>query len=636
MPNYTILAVSSYLAGENMNFISANMNTKRTIELLAPAKNLETGIAAIKHGADAVYIGAPKFGARYGAGNELKDIEQLVLFAHKYWAKVFVTLNTIIYEEELEEVRTLIHQLHAIGVDALIIQDMGITVLDIPPIALHASTQTHNYDVAKVQFLEQTGFSRVILAREVSINRISEIKQQTNVELEAFVHGALCVSFSGQCYMSQATSGRSANRGECAQNCRLPYALIDRNEEVIVKDKHLLSLKDLNLSSHLFEMMQAGVSSFKIEGRLKDIQYVKNITAYYSNLLDEFCNSDSNFKRASSGRIYLSFTPDPEKTFNRGFTEYFIEGERNVVGSVDSPKSKGKFIGRVKSVGEGYIVVDSRFPIIPGDGLCFYDKSDALNGFYVNEVNGNKIVTELYDEVKIGEKIFRNHDHEFMKELSRDSAARKIPINITLTSNPKEIRCEISDEDSISSVYTIENTFELAKDVAKAQSTLATQFTKTGDTIFETEELNVDNSYDRFIPISVINEFRRKALENHEEQRNVCRPIEARAEANASAKYYETSLDYLGNVTNSKAREFYEQHGVESIQPGLEVLEEPVEGALVMRTKYCVKKQLNSCPFEKNEHPIDFQEPLFLDDGVNRYRLHFRCAACEMEIRTID
>jgi len=619
-----------------MNFISENMNTKRTIELLAPAKDLETGIAAIKHGADAVYIGAPKFGARYGAGNEIKDIEQLVLFAHKYWAKVFVTLNTIIYEEELEEVRTLIHQLYAIGVDALIVQDMGITVLDIPPIALHASTQTHNYDVAKVQFLEQTGFSRVILAREVSINRISEIKEQTNVELEAFVHGALCVSFSGQCYMSQATSGRSANRGEFAQNCRLPYALIDKNEDVIVKDKHLLSLKDLNLSSHLFEMMQAGVSSFKIEGRLKDIQYVKNITAYYSNLLDEFCNSDGNFKRASSGKTYLSFSPDPEKTFNRGFTEYFIEGERNVVGSVDSPKSKGKFIGRVKSIGEGYIVLDSRFPIIPGDGLCFYDTTDELNGFYVNEINGNKITTELWNRVKVGEKIFRNHDHEFMKELSRDSAVRKIPITISLKTNAKEIRCEILDADSISSIFTIENSFESAKDLAKAQNTLSSQFAKTGDTIFEIENVQIDSSYDRFIPISIINEFRRKALENHEEQRNLCRPLETRAKADENVQYFETTLDYLGNVTNSKAREFYEQHGVKTIQPGLEVLEEPVEGALVMRTKYCVKKQLNSCPFEENEHSIDFQEPLFLDDGVNRYRLHFRCAACEMEIRTID
>ncbi|HQI88238.1 MAG TPA: peptidase U32 family protein, partial [Tenuifilum sp.] len=400
------------------------------LELLAPAKDLETGIAAITHGADAVYIAAHKFGAREKAGNPIEDIAELCHFAHAYHARVYVTVNTIIFDSELKEVQELINQIYNAGADAIIIQDFAILAMDIPPIAIHASTQMHNTDPNHINFLEKNGVSRIVLPRELNLGEISNIRSKTKAELEFFIHGALCVSYSGQCYMSYSLSGRSANRGACAQPCRLAYDLVDEMGNVLVENKHLLSLKDINLSSHLADLIRAGITSFKIEGRLKDITYVKNITAHYSNLLNNFIGLNQQYKRASSGKCTYTFTPDPERTFNRGFTTHFINSRKPNQASLNTPKSVGKRIGMVDRIYRNYFCINSAETIHNGDGLCFFNSQNQLVGFRVNKVDGDKVFpNQMPTDLTIETTIYRNEDFELEQTLNRKSAERKVDCN---------------------------------------------------------------------------------------------------------------------------------------------------------------------------------------------------------------
>ena len=407
-----------------------NRAEQLSIELLSPAKNLECGLSAIRHGADAVYIGGPGFGARKNAGNSLDDIQTLINYAHLFRVKIYVTLNTLLFDNELEEARQLIYQLHQIGADAIIIQDMGILETELPPIPIHASTQTDNRTVEKVKFLEAVGFDQVVLARELSIPQIKKIRSATNVPLEHFIHGALCVCYSGQCYMSESINKRSANRGECAQPCRLKYSLKDNKGQMINKDKHLLSLKDLNLSDHLKELIDAGISSFKIEGRLKDMDYVANITAHYRKMLDETIDSRTDLKRASSGLSKASFEAQAQKSFNRGFTSYFVNDRQKGMWSIDSPKALGEEIGQIKSVGKDHFTLDAPMKISNGDGLCFFTKHKELGGVKVNKAEGNKIYPNQMGAIREGINLYRNFDKAFTQETNNNSSTRKISADI--------------------------------------------------------------------------------------------------------------------------------------------------------------------------------------------------------------
>ena len=484
------------------------------LELLCPAKDYETGVAAINHGADAIYIGANQFGAREDAGNTLEDIEKLIKYAHPFNVKVYVTVNTIIYDNEIDHVKTLIDNLYKIGVDAIIIQDMAILEMEIPPIPIFASTQTHNDSVEKVKFLESMGFNRVILARELELNEIKEIKNQTNIELEYFVHGALCVSYSGQCYFSQAITGRSANRGACAQPCRSTYDLVDSSGKVLIKNKHLLSLKDLNLSNQLVDLIESGITSFKIEGRLKDISYVKNVTSNYHQLLNKIVENNQNLKRASSGRCLTTFTPDPERSFNRGFTTHFISGRQLEQSSMDTQKSVGKRIGIVSAFGNGWFSIKSKEVLVNGDGICFINPKGVLTGLRVNRVEGVKIFPfgEMTD-LKVGTEICRNHDHEFSNALKSSNKNRWLECTVKVEQTHSELIFSATDEDDNFIQISVFEMFDNAMNSEKAIENIINQLSKSGDTIFKILRVDILMENPVFIPTSTINQIRRNLLE---------------------------------------------------------------------------------------------------------------------------
>lgn len=604
----------------------------KKIELLAPAKDLLGGIAAINCGADAVYIGAPKFGARSAAGNSLHDIQKLVQYAHQYWAKVYVTVNTILYDDELEEVQNLIEQLYEIGVDAIIIQDMAILEMDLPPIPLFASTQTHNYSVEKIKFLEQSGLQRIILARELSLEQIKEIKLSTNVDLEFFIHGALCVCFSGQCYFSFATTGRSANRGECSQACRMLYSLEDSYGKIMHDEAYLLSLKDLDLSTHLHSLLEAGITSFKIEGRLKDVSYVKNITAYYRQKLDDILLNNNSFKKASSGKIIYSFIPDPEKTFNRGYSDYFLSGLGKEIASLATPKSVGKLIGKVKNIGNVFFEIETNEYLVNGDGICFFDEQNTLVGMNINHVERNIIFTKELSGLLPGTKIYRNHDHQFIKELTKDETKRKIACEIDVQTEENKLIISATDEDG--NKVSFSEAVELIKpdDAEKAIAVMENQLKKSGSTIFSVENVRIKSGKAIFLPVSKWNELRRTILQLLLEERIKNYPKQKREYINNSIPFPEDRLSYAGNVVNEKAKEFYKKHGVETIEDGFEKLDN-FEGKILMTTKYCIKEELHICPFnaEHTKTP-EMKEPLYLNDGKQKYRLRFNCQKCEMEV----
>jgi putative protease len=603
------------------------MNRKK-IELLSPARDLECGIAAVDCGADAVYVGAPKFGARAGAGNELGDIRRLIDYAHTYWAKVYVTVNTILYEDELTEARELILDLHAMNADAVIFQDMALLEMELPPIPLFASTQTHNYEIDRIRMLDSLGIPRIILARELTLEQVRDIRAAVSAELEFFIHGALCVSMSGQCYMSQELSGRSANRGECAQNCRMPYSLVDRDGKTIVAEKHLLSVRDLNLSAHLKELMNAGITSFKIEGRYKDIDYVKNITAYYRQAIDAAIADSPEFLRSSSGYSIIPFAPDPERTFNRGYTEYFLHDRNEPIGAHDSPKSTGKYLGRVTRVTERSFTLSLNETVVNGDGICYLDHHNEMRGMFVNKVEGNTIFTQGPHAVEIGTKIYRNHDHAFGKELQKP-CVRKIRARIALEISSKRITLSAVDEDDVSVSLSIPNNFPEARIQAVMQDAAIKQLAKAGATIFTVTDIAVNAAAFPFVPVKTFNNWRRNLLALLEtERRRRYRVPEWRPHRNAGLLNIPKKLDYSANVVNSLSEKFYRERGAEEIQPGYELMND-YAGTTVMTCKYCIKDELDACPLESDKR---FNEPLYLVGNARTYRLVFNCADCLMHI----
>ena len=604
------------------------MKSVRKIELLAPAKNLETGIAAIDHGADAVYIGAPEFSARIAAGNTLADIQKLIEYAHIFNVKVYVALNTILYDNELPKVEKLISQLYKVYADALIIQDMGILKLDIPPISLHASTQCDNRDSEKILFLEKAGFSQIVLARELNLTEIKDIAKNTSVKLEVFVHGSLCVSYSGQCYISEALCGRSANRGECAQYCRLPYTLRDSNGKTIVINKHLLSLKDLNRSEHLETLLDAGISSFKIEGRLKEISYVKNIVAHYRNKLDQIFNKRPEYIRSSSGTSQLFFFPNPAKSFNRGFTDYFLHDRKKDIISPNTPKSIGEPIGNIVDLHRNYLTISGNKTIHNGDGLCFVNSRGELEGFRVNRVERQNIFPQRMPSLEKGMTLYRNYDQEFEQLLQKKSAERKIRLELTLEENNFGFTLSGVDEDFCSASITIALGKELAQ--KSQQKNIIQQLNKLGNTPFEAIRVTNHLKQNWFIPSSVLSTIRRKVIERLLSARKITFNKLYIQHRETSELYYPIdSLDYTGNIANEKAIAFYHRHGVKHTQIGYE--QEKRKNVPVMFSKYCIKYQLGYCPKEGKLAHI-YKEPFSLLCGGNELQVNFDCKNCEMQL----
>ena len=604
------------------------MQTKsRPIELLSPAKDLNCGIEAINHGADAVYIGAPKFGARAAAGNSLDDIRELCEYAHLYGARIYVTLNTILKEDELEEAERMIWDLWRVGTDALIIQDMGITRLNLPPIPLHASTQTDNRTPEKVRFLEAAGFTQVVLARELSLNEIRRISEATTVPLEVFVHGALCVSYSGQCYLSAALSGRSANRGECAQYCRLPYTMVDATGTEIVSNKHLLSLKDMNRSDQLEALLDAGVSSLKIEGRLKDAGYVKNITAYYRKKLDAVLSRRPEYRRASAGRSTYTFEPVAEKSFNRGFTPFLLEGRTADITAFNTPKSLGEPVGMVKEIKGNSFTVAGLKQLNNGDGLVFFNRKGELEGFRVNRVEANRVFPLDMPQLTPKTPLYRNFDQAFDKLLAKPSAERKLSVEIEFLDNPFGFTLCMEDETGARIMLTEPFAKELAR--RERQDNIRTQLSKLGNTPFEASKVVVGLSENWFVPSSLLADMRRRGVEKLLEARRARYPRETvkRVQPSVSIPFPERQLTYLGNVANGKARSFYQDHGVEQIDPAFEL--SPRKDVPLMFTKHCLRYSMGWCPtYQKDKSP--YKEPYYLLYKDTRLRLQFDCKHCQM------
>lgn len=600
------------------------------LELLSPARDAETGIEAIRHGADAVYIGGPSFGARASAGNTVEDISRLCHFAHLYGARVYVTVNTIIYDNELEAARTLIYQLYDAGVDALITQDVGLLALDLPPIPLHASTQMDNCTAEQVSWLEHQGYQQVVLARELSLDQIREIRQATTVPLEAFVHGALCVSYSGRCYASELCFGRSANRGACAQFCRLSFDLKDADGKVILKDKHLLSLRDMNRSASLKEMVEAGVQSFKIEGRLKDTGYVKNITAYYRQRLDEIIAAQPDcYCRSSFGTSEYTFEPNPNKSFNRGFTEYFLHGRQDFrkasVFQPHTPKALGEAVGHVDSVQRTTITVRGcNTAFNAGDGICFFGTDDKLYGFRVNRAEGNR----LYPALPItslptaGTPLYRNNDAAFEHLLNRPSATRRIAVDIVFRDTPNGFCLEITDE----ALRHVSLDFEYEHQVAQRSQhdNIVKQLSRLGDTEFVTRKVDVVLSSPLFIPSSILSDWRRQIVEA---LRII--PFEDKLQTQTSHETHDTDVhpDFVRNVANRAAKSYLQKAGIRPIT-AYECDKRADKDTPLMTCRHCILHAYGQC--RKSGHTT-WALPLSISLADGRsFRLKFDCPDCQM------
>lgn len=602
------------------------MDTQRKIELLAPAKNKEFGIQAILHGADAVYIGVQGFSARATAGNSVEDIAELTAFAHLYHARVYVALNTILYNSELSQVEALIWQLYRAQVDAIIVQDMGIMQLNLPPIPLHASTQTDNRTVEKAIFLEKAGFSQIVLARELSMDEISHICAHVSVPIEVFIHGALCVSYSGQCYISQDVTGRSANRGECSQMCRLPYDLYDADGKQIQKNTHFLSLKDFNQYAHIEKLLDAGVTSLKIEGRLKDISYVKNVVSAYRNRLDEIFERRPEFVRSSSGKVSVNFQPDLSKSFNRGFTDFFSEGRQKNIWSFDSPKSLGEYIGTVRSVSKNALFIDTQKTLNNGDGLCFLGK-EGLTGFRINRAENNTIFPTQMPDIQVKTALYRNYNHLFETQLAKSTAQRNISAHIRVWETPFGFALQITDEDNCSATIAVEYEKNLAQKPQKEN--IKTQLAKTGNTIFEITDIAVLFEQEWFVPSSVWSDWRKQLINKLMITRAIRFQRDCKKIPRTTHRFVTENLTYLGNVSNDKSREFYAQHSVQVSQPAFEQI--PQKNVPLMYSKHCIKYAMGWCPKENNKQNA-FREPFYLVNNGNRFKLTFDCKRCEMQI----
>ncbi|HOY70178.1 MAG TPA: U32 family peptidase [Methylotenera sp.] len=613
------------------------LKNRHHLELLAPARNADFGIEAINHGADAVYIGGPAFGARAKAPNTLEDIARLVKHAHRFHAEIFVALNTIFHDNELEAARKLTHQLYDIGVDALIVQDMGLLELDLPPIQLHASTQTDIRTVEKAVFLDQVGFSQMVLARELDLNSVKQIANATTANLEYFIHGALCVAFSGQCYISHAHTGRSANRGECSQECRLPFTLEDQKGRIIGKDKHFLSMKDNDQSANLRALIDAGVSSFKIEGRYKDLPYVKNATAHYRQLLDEILHERPELAKSSHGDCAYTFAPQPEKTFNRSATDYFANGRQADIGAFDTPKFSGELLGKVTKVGKDFIEVETATQLHNGDGVCFFDVHKELVGLRINTVDGKKLYpNEMPADIRNNTVMYRNRDHAFMRLLEKDSATRKITVELIFAETQDGFALSITDSAGFTATAFCKAEKQIANTPEKAETSLRENLSKLGNTDFIANEIHLQTQHTYFVPASIINQLRRDAVEQLQSARNggYQRPPR-HATAMPPAIYPEDTLSYLANVYNQKARQFYEKHGVKMIAKAYEANEELGE-VPVMITKHCLRFSHGLCPKEA-KGVLGVQgtvtaEPMTLINGNDRFTLKFDCKPCEMHV----
>ena len=606
----------------------------KTIELLSPAKNLEVGVAAINHGADAVYIGGPSFGAREKVGNSIEDIEKLCNHAAIFNAKVYVTLNTLLFDNELEQARKIAWDCYNAGVDALIVQDMALLMMDLPPIALHASTQCNNTTAEKVKFLEDVGFKQVVLARELSINEIKEIRSKTTVPLEFFVHGALCVSYSGQCYLSHVIGHRSANRGACAQPCRLKWNLEDENGNLLVADSHLLSLRDMNNSKNLEELIDAGITSFKIEGRLKDADYVKNTTSYYRHAIDEIIARRDDLERVSRGVSSPSFEPNLEKSFSRGFTDYFIHGRQKNIDAPFTPKSMGEYIGEIKRIDGKRLTVKLKEGITlhNGDGLCFLDENNELQGFNVNGVENNVILASnvISSAAKRSREIllYRNFDIVWQKSVENSTGNRKIAVKLELSETSDGFRLTAINENVSVSLQCQK---DIAKNPEKALETIRTKLSQWGDTKFVVENIDIQLDTVYFIPASVLGEMKRQLVvelgnalvTNH----RAARPVETCHGASLQTGSPANDLSYLANVTNSLSRQFYENHGVTHIDDGLEKSMQDGE-IVVMTTKHCVRYANGLCSKEIGKPAT----PLYICNKQGRFRLDFDCKSCLMKV----
>lgn len=604
---------------------------KKKIELLAPARNADIGIEAIRHGADAVYIGASDFGARSAAANSSADIARLCSFAHIYGAKVYVTMNTLLYDNELHKAQDVAWQMYEAGVDALIVQDMALLKMDLPPIPLHASTQCDIRDAQKALMLEEAGFEQLVLARELSIEEIAKIASTVSVPLEAFVHGALCVSFSGQCYASEYAFGRSANRGQCAQFCRLPFDLLDGNGNCLVEQKHLLSLRDMNRSAYIKEMILAGISSFKIEGRLKDGSYVKNITAYYRQCIDQVLAMEDmrhQYTRSSAGQTELTFQPQPEKSFNRGFTEYLLHGKKMHLHDFDTPKAKGEPVGHVVQVLRNSFVCST--PLHPGDGICFIDRDGKLNGFRVNRCEGNEVFPARMPRLRQGEQLFRNHDQAFELLLNRPSATRRMNLWLKLSETPQGYRLEATDELGRQTNCTFDCKHESAQ--TPQRENIAQQLSKLGNTPYRLAHFDYDIPTERFIPSSWISAWKREVVdallqENPQKGTNLEHHTPTLAKKSQPAH-----IDYLSNVANKKAAAFYRERGAEHIDEAYE-LAHPTTAAL-MFCSHCIRRAYGMC-LRKDSKGRQWTEPLSLRLADGRcFPLHFDCARCQMIVKT--
>ena len=612
------------------------MNNKlRKIELLAPAKNLEIGIEAIKHGADAVYIGAPSFGARAQATNTISDINRLVDFAHQYQAKIYCTVNTILYDNELKDVEAMIHSLYRAGVDAIIVQDMSLLRLDLPPIALHASTQCDIRDAEKALFLQKMGFSQLVLARELTISEINEIANKVNVPIETFCHGALCVSYSGRCQISQAIKNRSGNRGECAQFCRLSYDLEDSDGNILLRQKHLLSLRDFNAHNRLEQMIDAGVSSFKIEGRLKDMEYVKNVVAYYSQALDKIVDAKEIIVRSSIGKTNLTFSPQLEKSFNRSFTHYFLDGRHpdngSSMASINTPKSQGEFLGKVINVQRNEITLDAAVAVANGDGISFFDRDGNYNGFRINKVIDNKLYLKERCNLSRGDVLYRTFDKAFTDVLSRNSAQRTIDVDFTLWVSGNILCLKAQDESGCAATHSIilENEPQQAmKPQAERQRQV---LAKLGDTVFTMRGCKIKDNV--FIPASLLTRLRRETIELLLTCRKISYQRDLRKQEDFTAVFPYLTLESSDNVANTLAEKVYRDHGVKTIEPAIEQ-GKLIKNQAVMTTRYCLRRELGAC-LKDSKTRNNLPPTLMLRNGRTLLKVDCDCKLCEMRISIV-
>jgi putative protease len=617
----------------------------QALELLAPAKTAAIGRDAILHGADAVYIGGPAFGARDKAGNSIEDIAELVKYAHRFHARIYVTLNTILHDAELEAARKLAYDCYDAGVDALIVQDMGLLELDLPPIDLHASTQCDIRTPEKARFLTDVGFSQLVLARELTLKEITEIRAALPADtiIEHFIHGALCVAYSGQCNISHAHTGRSANRGDCSQACRLPYTLQDAKGQIVAFEKHLLSVKDNNQSGNLQALIDAGVRSFKIEGRYKDAPYVKNITGHYRQLLDEILNECPELHAASSGKTRLLFTPNPDKTFHRGATDYFTQGRKADIGAFDTPTFVGLELGTVTQVGDKWFEMEANEDLANSDGLNYLHKREVV-GLQANVVERKGKVWRVFPNepmhtlqgLRPGLIISRNRDHVWEQTLNKKSAERRIGVSAIFAETGEGFSLSLQDEDGIVVTATTVFDKQSAKNPAEAEAGVREQLARFGNTDFELNALSVEWKQPWFVPSSLANKLRRDAVEQLEAARlKACLHPVRRAAVEPPAQYPDETLSFLANVYNSAARNFYAKHGVKLIAAAYEAHEEASEVPLMI-TRHCIRYSLSLCPRQaKGVIGVQGQvraDPMTLINGSEKLRLEFDCRKCEMHV----